>query len=75
MERFKYLDHTSEAKFQAFGETLEEAFANAGLALINIMANVDEIKPLIKKSIEIKSKNLDSLLYDFLNELVFSKRF
>ena len=28
-ERFRYLEHTADAKFQAFGATLEEAFAEA----------------------------------------------
>ena len=32
MERYKFLAHTADAKFQAFGETLEEAFGNAALA-------------------------------------------
>ncbi|MGB2763781.1 MAG: archease, partial [Candidatus Aminicenantaceae bacterium] len=32
VERYRFLEHTSDAKFQAFGNTLEEAFCNAALA-------------------------------------------
>ena len=36
-EKFKYLEHTADAKFQAFGRTLEEAFANAVLATASLI--------------------------------------
>ena len=30
-QKFRYLSHTADAKFQAFGASLEEAFSNAAL--------------------------------------------
>jgi len=69
--RFKYLDHTSEAKFQAFGKTIEEVFANSGLAMMNLMTKVDKVKAKEKITIKIESKKLESLLFDFLDELIF----
>ena len=35
--KFKFLAHTADRKFQAFGKTLEEVFENSALALFNIV--------------------------------------
>lgn len=69
-KRFEYLQHTAEAKFAAYGKTLEEAFANAALAMENIMIDTESVKPKIKKKITIETKNLKALLFDFLQEFL-----
>lgn len=71
MEKFKFLEHTADAKFQAYGRSLEEAFSNAALAMFSIITDTEKVKGNIKKDIECSSKDLKSLLYDFLEELVF----
>ncbi|MBI5392662.1 archease [Candidatus Woesearchaeota archaeon] len=68
--KFKYLDHTSEAKFQAYGKTLEEAFANAVLAMYNMLTDIKKVKQVVRKEIEIKAPKLDTLLFDFLDQFV-----
>ena len=68
--KFKYLDHTSEAKFQAYGKTLEEAFSHAVLAMFNLLTETKKVKPILKKEIEIKASKLDTLLFDFLDQFV-----
>ena len=69
--KYKYLDHTADAKFQAFGKSLEEAFVNAALAAFNIIVKTDDVKPEIVKEIKVKANKKESLLYDFLEELFF----
>lgn len=68
--KFKFLKHTADIKFRAFGETEEEVFENAAYALINIMCK-GKVKPLIKKKIKINGKDNESLLYNFLEEFLF----
>ena len=70
MQPYKYFEHTADCKFQAYGKTLEEAFSNAVLAMINHLTP-DKIKSMVKRKIIKKSKRLDTLLYDFLEEFVF----
>ncbi len=70
MEKFKFLEHTADAKFQAFGKNLEEAFSNAALAMFSIIVDTDKVKPKIEKKIFVESENKESLLYDFLAELL-----
>ncbi|QQG38576.1 MAG: archease [Candidatus Woesearchaeota archaeon] len=69
--KYKYISHTADAKLQAFGKTLEEAFSNSALAMFNIMTDTSKLKPRIKHKISIKSENQEALLYDFLEKLVF----
>ena len=69
--KFKFLEHTADAKMQAFGITLEEAFSNAALGMFNVMVDTSKIKQVKKHLFTIKSENEESLLYDFLEQLLF----
>lgn len=69
--KYKYLEHTSEAKFKAFGKDINELFKNSALAMMNILGDTRKVEAKITKRIEIKSRDRLSLLYDFLNELIF----
>ena len=67
--KFKFLSHTADIKFQAFGENLEECFKNAALALTNIICK-QKIKPIKNKIIKIYGRDLENLLYNFLEEIL-----
>jgi SHS2 domain-containing protein len=66
MQPFKFFPKTADAKFQAYGKTLEEAFANAALAMFNVMTSTEKIKPIIERKISAEAESLEALLYDFL---------
>ncbi|MBD3252898.1 protein archease [Candidatus Pacearchaeota archaeon] len=68
--KFKFLPHTADIKFQAFGNSLEEVFENAAYALANIISR-DKIKPKEKKIIKVRARDSESLLYDFLEEFLY----
>jgi SHS2 domain-containing protein len=68
--KFKFLEHTADIKFQAFGKNLEEVFENSALAMFNTMSN-KKIKSKTKKKIKVSGKGLENLLYNFLEELIF----
>jgi SHS2 domain-containing protein len=70
MKKFEFLEHTADAKFRAYGASLEKAFENAALALKQVL-NEKKAKPKIKKKIKVKAKDLNSLLYHFLEEFLF----
>ena len=69
--KFEFFDVTADAGFWAYGYTLEESFENAGLAMFEIMTDTDCVSPLIKKEFSIESEDKVSLLYDWLEELLF----
>lgn len=69
--RYRFLKHTADAKFQAFGKNLEEAFSNAATAMFEMITKTGKIEKKITKKIEIKAKDKESLLYKWLEELLF----
>jgi SHS2 domain-containing protein len=71
MKKFEYFGHTADAKFRAYGKTLEEAFINSALAMYNIICDSDKVLLNEIKKIKISAKRKESLLYDFLEEFLF----
>lgn len=73
---YKYLKDVAIADiaFVASGNTLNDVFEFAGLAVTNSMVrNLKDVKPKVKKTIKLKSDSLERLLFDFLQEFVFWK--
>jgi len=76
--KFKFLPHTADIKFQAYGKNPEEVFENSALALKKILVEDKKIRKKIKKNIIAKGKDYESLLYNFLEEFLIlfdSERF
>jgi len=71
MENFVYLEHTADAEFIAYGSTVDEAFANAALAMANLMVDPATVRPDVEKDVELTGDALDVLLYDWLSELLY----
>jgi SHS2 domain-containing protein len=70
MRKFKFLEHTADIKFQAYGKNLNEVFENSAYAMLNVLSE-SKIKSKIKKNIHVKGRDLENLLYNFLEELLF----
>ena len=68
--RFKFLEHTTDAEIEAYGKTLEEAFENAALATEETMVALSSIKSTSKTKVNVRAKDLESLLYAWLEELI-----
>ncbi|KAK9917654.1 hypothetical protein WJX75_006918 [Coccomyxa subellipsoidea] len=70
---FEYLDHTADIQIHAWGCSLEEAFANAGLGMFNYMTPLSEIAkdPSCSRYFDVEGHDEQSLLYNFLDELLF----
>lgn len=67
--KFKFLPHTADIKFQAFGKNLKEVFENSALALSNTIYE-GKIKEKKKFKITAQGNDLESLLYNFLEEFL-----
>jgi SHS2 domain-containing protein len=70
-KKFKFLEHTADIKFQAFGKDINEVFENVALAISEIIARENKIKLKIKKKIKIKGIDKESLLHNFIEELLY----
>ena len=70
-DNFRFLEHTADVLIQAWGATIDEAFEQAGRALFEIMTDVSELKSEIEYTFKIEAEDLQALLYDYLDELIY----
>src|SRR3989338_1525906 len=68
--QYEYLPHTADTKFRAYGNSLEEVFKTSARAMINVMVDVNVVKTKTVKTIKAQGKDLQSLLYDFLEKFL-----
>lgn len=71
MKSYEYFEATADIGLKAYGKSIEEAFENAGLAIFNIISDTSDISPSTELEFEITSEDEVSLLYDYLEELLF----
>ena len=73
---YRFLDSVAiaDVAFEATGENLSELFSAAGNATINTMIeSLDGILAKTSRKIEVSNAELDLLLFDFLEELIYYK--
>jgi SHS2 domain-containing protein len=73
---YHYLEEigTADIAFEATGRDLPELFSDAADATMNVMIdNLDAIEPRETRHIELSNDEIDMLLFDFLQELIYFK--
>jgi SHS2 domain-containing protein len=73
---YKFIDEeaTADVAFEAWNTEMAEVFKDAGNALTNVMIeNTEAIEAKEKRYIELENENLDLLLYNFLEQIVYYK--
>jgi SHS2 domain-containing protein len=73
---YKYLEDigTADIAFEATGRDLPELFTAAADATMNVMIdNLDAIESRETRQINLSNDNLEMLLFDFLQELIYFK--
>ncbi|MBI2508080.1 archease [Candidatus Woesearchaeota archaeon] len=71
--KYKFLEHTADVMFEAYGRDLDEVFANAALAVFEVQCDLKKVGSEIKNKIKLKNENAEDLLLAFLEELVYLK--
>jgi SHS2 domain-containing protein len=71
MDIYKFFSHTADAKFQAFGQTLEETFVHAAFAVSSLMWDREKIAKNIEIPVVMGGKDLEQLLVNFLEEILY----
>lgn len=70
-KKFKFLEHTADIKFKVYGSNIEKIFENTALAMSEYLSEERNARDKIQKKIEISAKNTESLLYSFIDEILF----
>jgi SHS2 domain-containing protein len=69
---YKFLPHTTDAYVQAVGNTIEEAFAYAAIALEDTMCNAGAVEGSMNEELHVEARDELILLHSWL-ELVLLK--
>lgn len=72
---YKFLDDIAiaDAAFEAEGKDLNELFRECAVATFEVMVDTKKVESKIKKVIKLENEDLEKLLYEFLEELIFLK--
>jgi SHS2 domain-containing protein len=70
-EAFEILDHTADIGIIAYGADVRELFSNAALALFSLITELESIQEKLHFDLEVGSEDRDSLLVEWLNELIY----
>jgi SHS2 domain-containing protein len=68
---FEIIEHTADIGIVAYGADIKQVFANAALGLFNLMADLDNLKEGVKREIELSAEDVEVLLVEWLNELIY----
>jgi SHS2 domain-containing protein len=68
---FEVIDHTADIGIVVYGADIKQVFANAALGLFTLMADLDNLKEDIKREIEMSAEDVEVLLVEWLNELIY----
>ncbi|MEM1891289.1 MAG: archease, partial [Nitrososphaerota archaeon] len=66
----RFLDHMSDVYVEAYGQTMEEAFKEAGLALFDVISDTKDVKPEVERDVYAEGFDMYSLLYNWLEQLL-----
>ena len=68
---YEFLEHTADLKIRVEEPTIDEAFKTAALAIKQAMAEDIEVAQKINRVISVEGKDLQDLLYRFMEEFIF----
>jgi SHS2 domain-containing protein len=61
MERYRFLEHTADMLFEAYGKSFEDALENAAEAMFSVMCKISSLNEEKSFSIEEQADNLENL--------------
>ena len=67
---YETFEHEADIGIRGFGNSLEEAFENAAVALYSVMVNVGKIAPKEMKVVAVSAPDHELLLVEWLNALL-----
>ena len=67
---YRYLEHMTDAFIEVTGNTLNEAFENSGIAVVDTMVDIKRVEKKESRKIELRANDLKSLLYNWLEEII-----
>lgn len=67
---YRDLNHMTDAFIEVTGETLDEAFENAGMSVMDTIVDINAVESKADRKVEITADDSKSLLYSWLEEMI-----
>ena len=67
---FRFLEHVSDAFIEAWGDSLEEAYAQAARAFYEVVSSARGVEAREEKVLEVEGWDLQELLFSLLENLI-----
>ena len=67
---FRFLEHVGDVFIEAWGDSLEEAFAEAAKAFYETVSSMRGVEPREERVVEARGGDLEELLYDLIEKLI-----
>jgi SHS2 domain-containing protein len=67
---YKYLEHATDAFIEVSAATLEDAFVTAARSVIETILDIDSVEVKKTRSLQVAGKDLNYLLYNWLEEVI-----
>jgi SHS2 domain-containing protein len=67
---YRDLDHMTDAFIEVTGGTIDEAFENAGISVVDTIVDIKSVENKEDRKIEIHAGDLKNLLYSWLEEMI-----
>lgn len=71
MKKYVLLDHTADIKYKVNGNTLSEIFENIIFAVSEYLSSGEKVQSKVSKVIEVRGHDKESLMYNFIEEILF----
>ena len=68
---FDIIDHTADIGIISYGTDIEQLFSNAARGLFSLITELAGIKENIQREMKISSQDRESLLVEWLNDLLY----
>jgi len=70
-KKFEFLEHTADIKVKLYGVTLQEIFENGISSFAHYVNSGNKISSTKGKLIDVQGQDINSLLYNFFDELIY----
>ncbi|TLZ94357.1 MAG: archease [Methanobacteriota archaeon] len=69
--RFEEIDHTADVGIRAYGQSLDELFANAAEGMSSLIADLSTVKPVGEVEVRVTADDIPTLFLRWLSELLY----
>jgi len=69
--RYEEIEHTADIAIRAYGRDLAELFINAAYGMFDLMVDVEELRPVIRRDFDLEAFDVETLLIDWLSGLLY----